>query len=55
MCPGGPGGAAHGADEDGRHVLKDRAEISRRVGGQLRLHRSEAAVQTDSEIAIADG
>ena len=40
----GPGGAAHGADEDCRHALKGGAEIRRRVSGQLRLYRSEAAV-----------
>ena len=50
-----PGSAAHRADEDRRHVLKDSAEIRRRIGGQLRLHRREAAVQTDSKIAVADG
>ena len=51
----GPGAAAHGLDEHRRRVLKDRLEISRRLRGQLRLHRREAAVQTDAEIAVADG
>ena len=51
----GPGAASHRLDEDSRDVLKDSAEISRRVSGQLRLHRREAAVQTDAEIAVADG
>src|SRR5262245_14383087 len=51
----GPRAAAHGLDEDSRNALKDSADISRRFGSQFGLHRREAAVQTDSKIAVADG